>query len=84
MTPQRFISVYARRTAFALCLLSLLSAPMSAQTPAKRALTHRDYDAWRSLQGAQISRDGKFVAYVMQPQDGDGELIVRNVVFPPE
>ncbi len=49
------------------------------QTAKKRALTSQDFDSWRSLQGSQISRDGKFVAYVMQPQDGDGELIVRSV-----
>ena len=40
----------------------------------------QDLDSWHSLQGAQISRDGKFVAYVMQPQDGDGELFVRSTV----
>lgn len=67
-----------RQTLFAVCLLSFLTALVPAQTTAKRALTFNDFDSWRSLQGAQISRDGKFVAYVMQPQDGDGELFVKN------
>ncbi len=73
------VSREIRRAALALCVLALMSAPGLAQQTAKRALTHQDYDSWRSLQGAQISRDGKWVAYVMQPQDGDGELIARNV-----
>jgi dipeptidyl aminopeptidase/acylaminoacyl peptidase len=27
----------------------------------------------------QVSRDGKFVAYAYVPQDGDGEIVVRNI-----
>ena len=45
----------------------------------KRPLTHQDYDSWRSIQAPQISRDGKFIAYAFLPQDGDGEVVVRNV-----
>ncbi len=45
----------------------------------KRPLTHQDYDSWRSIQASQISRDGKLVAYAFMPQDGDGEVVVRNV-----
>ncbi len=45
----------------------------------KRPLTHDDYDAWQRIQGAQISPDGAWVAYVATPQEGDGELVVRNV-----
>ena len=53
-----------------------------AQQPAtaKRPLTHNDYDSWRSIQAAQISRDGNFVAYAYMPQDGDGEIMVRNLM----
>ncbi len=57
--------------------LNLLVVGLSAQA-AKRPLSPNDFDSWRSLQGTQISRDGKFVAYVMQPQDGDGEFFVRS------
>jgi dipeptidyl aminopeptidase/acylaminoacyl peptidase len=62
-----------------LLLVSLLSSQALAQSAATRPISFQDFDSWRSLQGAQISRDGKWVAYVMQPQDGDGELFVRNV-----
>jgi dipeptidyl aminopeptidase/acylaminoacyl peptidase len=49
------------------------------QAAAKRALTHQDYDGWRSIQGQTISRDGKFIAYALTPQDGDGEIVIRNL-----
>src|ERR1700674_3402628 len=48
-------------------------------TATKRPLTHQDYDSWRSIQAPQISRDGRFVAYAFMPQDGDGEVVVRNI-----
>lgn len=53
-----------------------------AETPqasTKRPLTHQDYDSWRSIQAPQISRDGKYIAYAFMPQDGDGEVVARNV-----
>ncbi len=83
-----------RRSLSVLCLVALLTsiggvysattapAPTPGaqpQTTPKRALTHHDYDSWRSIQAPQISRDGRFVAYAFMPQDGDGEIVVRNV-----
>src|SRR5205085_10640020 len=38
-----------------------------------------DYDAWRSIQGQTLSRDGKYLAYALVPQDGDGEVVVRHL-----
>lgn len=55
------------------------AAPQAPATAAKRALTHQDYDSWRSIQAPQLSRDGKYLAYAAMPQDGDGEIIVRNL-----
>jgi dipeptidyl aminopeptidase/acylaminoacyl peptidase len=79
-----------QRSVAVLCALALLATMAMAQQPAsaaraqqapaaKRALTHRDYDSWRSIVSPQVSRDGKFVAYAYQPEDGDGEVVVRNV-----
>ena len=69
----------SRRFVFHLFLFTLLAFQIAGQATAKRPLTQKDFDSWQSLQGMQISRDGKFVAYVKHPQDGDGTLIVRNV-----
>src|ERR1700752_4303667 len=72
-----------QRTVAMLCTVALLASMAFAQqaTPAaaKRPLTHQDYDSWRSIAAQQISRDGKFVAYAYVPQDGDGEIVVRNL-----
>jgi dipeptidyl aminopeptidase/acylaminoacyl peptidase len=74
-------SIRIRQLVSLFCLIALLSSAGAAlaQQQTKRAITHSDYDAWRTIQGAQISRDGKFVAYAFLPEDGDGEIVVRNV-----
>lgn len=45
----------------------------------KRPLTHADYDGWRHIQNQKLSDDGKFLAYALFPQEGDGQLVVRNL-----
>ncbi|MFZ1702015.1 MAG: prolyl oligopeptidase family serine peptidase [Pyrinomonadaceae bacterium] len=59
-------------------LLNLIGSGLVVAQSGKRPLSAQDFDSWRSVQGSQISRDGKWVAYVMQPQDGDGEVLVRS------
>jgi len=61
-----------------LLLLSGLLRDLPAQN--KRPLSHKDFDAWRAILSVAVSRDGKYVAYGSIPQDGDGELIVRETV----
>src|SRR5215216_5325264 len=70
-----------QRSVALLCTFALFASMALAQqaAPAKRALTHQDYDSWRSVAAQQISRNGKFVAYAYMPQDGDGEIVVRNL-----
>jgi hypothetical protein len=63
----------------ALWLLALLVSTGSAQQSTKRPLTLADADSWRAIQGQSLSRDGKFVAYALVPQEGDGEVVVRNL-----
>src|ERR1051325_3281756 len=70
-----------KRSVALLCTVALFATMLSAQqtAPAKRPITHQDYDSWRSIAASQVSRDGKFVAYAYMPPDGDGEIIVRNI-----
>jgi dipeptidyl aminopeptidase/acylaminoacyl peptidase len=60
-------------------LILVLALAGIAQTPAKRPLHHRDYDPWRAIQGQVLSHDGKFLAYSLFPEEGDGEIVVRNL-----
>src|SRR5258708_460025 len=55
------------------------AAPSAQQPARKKPITHDVYDSWRSIQGTKISRDGAWVTYALVPQDGDGELVVRNL-----
>ncbi len=55
------------------------SAPAAASQAEKRPLAHRDYDAWRSIATPVLSRDGRYLAYSYMPQDGDGDLVVRDL-----
>ncbi|HEY3939585.1 MAG TPA: prolyl oligopeptidase family serine peptidase [Bryobacteraceae bacterium] len=59
---------------FALGLL--LSACLLA---AKRPLTPADFNVWRHIQNQRLSNDGHYLAYALFPQEGDGELIVRDL-----
>ena len=64
----------------AVVVLSLSVVPASAQLGNdKRPLNHDDYDAWQSIRGQKISPDGLWVLYTAAPQEGDGELVVRQV-----
>ncbi|MFP5262071.1 MAG: S9 family peptidase [Blastocatellia bacterium] len=70
-----------RKKIIALFVLALFlpSTALAQQAARKRPLTHADYDSWRSIQGQTLSRDGKLLAYALVPQDGDGEVVVRNL-----
>ena len=60
--------------------LTCLFVAVSFAQPAKRPLNHKDYDSWRTIAGQHLSADGKFLAYAMFPQEGDGEVVIRNLV----
>jgi len=64
----------------AVAILVLLPLTYAAgQATAKKPITYDAYNGWRSIQGTQISRDGVWLAYALTPQDGDGELVVRDL-----
>jgi dipeptidyl aminopeptidase/acylaminoacyl peptidase len=57
-----------------LALAGLLS---HAQSP-KKPLDHDVYDGWKTLGARMLSDDGKWVAFTINPQVGDGMLFVRR------
>jgi len=69
----------SKRLLFALAFASLLVSIAFTQ-PVKRPLNHKDYDGWRTIASQRLSADGEFLAYGVFPQEGDGEVIVRNLV----
>lgn len=43
----------------------------------KRPISHTDYDSWKSIQRSSLSSNGEWVAYEVNPQEGDGVLYVE-------
>jgi dipeptidyl aminopeptidase/acylaminoacyl peptidase len=54
----------------------LIPAYLSAQ---KAPLDNNCYDGWKSLSSPVISEDGKWISYIINPQQGDGWLYTYNV-----
>ncbi len=59
---------------FVICLLITFQF-LSAQ---KKPLDHSVYDSWQSIGERYISNDGKYVVYTINPQEGDGTLIIQT------
>jgi dipeptidyl aminopeptidase/acylaminoacyl peptidase len=64
-------------SAFVIAISIMCAAALPAQT--KRPLRHTDYDAWRDIHSQKLSPNGNFVVYGLFPQEGDGEVVVRNL-----
>src|SRR5215471_5012774 len=57
-----------------LLLFVIIPALANAQ---KKPLDHSVYDGWQSFGERHISNDGRWVAYTINPQEGDGVLVVQ-------
>lgn len=44
----------------------------------KMPLDHSVYDGWQSIAGTTLSADGRILTYVVNPQQGDSELFIRE------
>ncbi|HLP18606.1 MAG TPA: prolyl oligopeptidase family serine peptidase [Bacteroidota bacterium] len=62
---------------FLVCLVAC-TATMLAQQLSKKPITHDVYDQWRKISGETISQNGKWIAYTLEPQEGDAQLIILN------
>ncbi len=60
-------------------LASLLATLSALGATQKKPLDHGVYDGWKSIRGTVLSRDGKWLAYVVAPQEGDAVGTIRNV-----
>jgi dienelactone hydrolase len=73
---------HALRTVGPLLALLILAPALRADpTPApsaRKALELPDILAWKSISSATLSSDGQWLAYRIAPQEGDGEVVVRQ------
>jgi len=56
----------------------LIAASASAQKTGKKPLDHSVYDSWQSIDNERISNDGKWIVYVIKPQEGDASLVISD------
>jgi len=61
-------------TYFLICSLLL-----NAQKIEKKPLTVNDFAAWKVVNNPIVSNDGKLVAFEINPQKGDGNLVVKSI-----
>lgn len=45
----------------------------------KKSLDHSVYDGWQRVSERVVSADGKWAAFTVDPQEGDGKLIARSL-----
>ena len=58
--------------------LAALSLCMTFSADAKKVLDHSSFDDWKKVTNHSISNDGKWAAFSVNPQEGDGVLTLRN------
>jgi dipeptidyl aminopeptidase/acylaminoacyl peptidase len=58
-------------------LVVLVALPAVSAAQGKKVLTQDTYDAWKQVQGATLSADGRWAVYTLTPVSGDGEVVVR-------
>ena len=68
-----------RKTVFFFLFVSVILNGVLGQHPAKKPLTHDVYDSWKSLKNIVLSDDGRWVAYEINPQQGDGWLYLYDL-----
>ncbi|RYG25459.1 S9 family peptidase [bacterium] len=56
-----------------------LAALASSGFAQKKPLDHSVYDGWKTIRGTTLSRDGKWLASIVAPQEGDAVGTIRSV-----
>ena len=69
-----------KKTILLFILYIMFTSILSGQNTAKIPLDHSVYEKWKTLQNAQISNNGQFVSYEINPQKGDGWLYIYYFV----
>lgn len=57
----------------------LLFCCLTSANAQKKPLDHSVYDGWKSIANTQMTSDGKFLLYEVNPQEGDGKLVIRRI-----
>jgi dipeptidyl aminopeptidase/acylaminoacyl peptidase len=50
------------------------------QVASKKPLHHGVYDGWKEIAETQIAPNGQFAVFAINPQEGDGKLLIKNLI----
>lgn len=62
-----------------LCASAFVAVQLFGQQTEKKPLNHDVYDGWKRVAGESVSKDGKWVVYSSEPQEGDAQLFIHEV-----
>ena len=62
-----------------LCSAGVCLAAQSESLAQKKVIDHSVYDSWQSVVSPNISCVGSIVSWAVRPQEGDAELVVKNL-----
>ena len=66
-----------KRLLFLFLIFSATGILRAQSIPQKKALSFSDYDQWKTIEHQMISDDGKWIAYELNPYQGDGRLYIN-------
>ncbi|MCM1369952.1 MAG: prolyl oligopeptidase family serine peptidase [Candidatus Amulumruptor caecigallinarius] len=68
-----------KKSAISVALTALLLCVNAISAEAeKKMLGHDDFDSWKSVKNHEVSRNGEWAAFSVNPQEGDGVLTFYN------
>ncbi|HXG70096.1 MAG TPA: hypothetical protein VNJ04_05720, partial [Gemmatimonadaceae bacterium] len=82
MTPIRRRLLVAGALVSALPFFGSVPTMEQGQAPvqaAKKSVELDDIIAWKNIGATALSNDGQWFAYRVAPQEGDAELVVKNI-----
>lgn len=67
------------KTMFSVFMLQLIIVFHVIARDGKMSLSHDDYENWKTLTRQQLSPDGNWASWEVNPQQGDGMLYLREL-----
>ena len=64
--------------AYLIYFLTVVAFQVTVATE-KKTLTHDDYASWKSIKEYSLSNNGKYLCFVIEPQEGNGILYIENL-----
>ncbi|MCM1291262.1 MAG: prolyl oligopeptidase family serine peptidase [Prevotella sp.] len=59
-------------------IIAIAALTITLCATAKKMLSHGDFDGWKSARNISLSNDGRWAAYSVQPQEGNGMLSLKD------